>query len=67
MLCSLIDESAARRVVCRYLPTPKNAPCADLLARWGFMVDLENPTRWTLDLATASVTPPRWIQLTRSE
>lgn len=67
MLCSLIEESSVNRVACCYLPTEKNAPCADFLARSGFVRDPENSARWILDRPAASVTAPPWIQLSRAE
>jgi FkbH-like protein len=66
MLCSLIEESAVKRVACHYLPTAKNAPCADFLARSGFARDPEDATRWILDLPSDSLTAPPWIQLASS-
>ena len=47
----------------RYLPTPKNAPCADFYDKHGFSLQEE---RWLLDcVSTASLKLPKWTSLSK--
>jgi len=69
-LLTEISDAAARRGVTRlageFIPTPKNAPCADFFGRHGFRADGEagGTQRWVLDLDAGRIETPSWITAT---
>jgi FkbH-like protein len=57
------EKRQCRFLYGRYLPTPKNAPCADFYDKHGFSLQEE---RWLLDcVSSASLKLPKWTSLTK--
>jgi FkbH-like protein len=54
-----------RRLVGEFIPTRKNAPCADFFQRHGFRADTEagGAQRWVLDPRAERVESPAWISV----
>ena len=69
MLAFAAEEARRRgvkRLVGHFIPTAKNAPARDIYAANGFDLVEEQQngqSSWQLDLATASLRSPEWIQL----
>ncbi len=60
------DEGASR-IIGEYIPTKKNPPAADFYEKHGFGMPAQtddNGTSWILNLDTATVEVPEWIELT---
>jgi FkbH-like protein len=76
-LLAYIGENAIRagatRLVGEFIPTKKNAPCADFYADHGFVKDATSTDASTdsifyqLDLTTAAPQSPRWLTLEGNE
>ena len=57
------ERRQCRTLYGQYLPTPKNAPCADFFDKHGFRAQDD---RWLLEcVSSASLGLPKWISLTR--
>lgn len=52
---------AARRAVGRYIPTPRNGPCADLFSRHGFIESA--PGHWVRAIDGPPPALPEWLDL----
>ncbi|MBF0215337.1 MAG: HAD family hydrolase, partial [Magnetococcales bacterium] len=70
-LCRWASLLGMRRIVGRFLPTPRNAPAQTFYGDHGFtrQPDDGNPperqeTLWTLDLTRGAISTPTWITLT---
>ena len=63
MLSLVVAECGARQVVGCYLPTAKNAPCAQFLAQSGFLPDPAEAGRWHLEVVAGSLQVPSWIEV----
>jgi FkbH-like protein len=57
-------QDKVKRLIGRFIPTAKNAPAQNLFADHGFkLVDESEDGRvWELDLTTAELEPPPWIE-----
>lgn len=69
LLAFLVQQAQLRgamRLQGWFLPTKKNAPARDFYEKHGFRLVREegSGSLWSLDLRTASMAPPEWIQLT---
>lgn len=66
-------NSGATRLVGEYIPTKKNAPCADFYLDHGFIESTSSPTSshesvfYQLDLTTSAPTTPAWLTLEGNE
>src|SRR5262249_31691756 len=72
MLSFLVSEARDRGLTVLegcFCPTAKNGPAADLFPRHGFELSesTDAGTRWRLDLTSAEVACPDWIQLSVSK
>ena len=56
-------RSGARRLVGRYLPTPRNSCVAELYPSLGFQ-PTDQPDEWALDLDSQTLASPPWIEVT---
>lgn len=68
LIAFLVEEcrlAGVNRLRGRFVPTRKNAPAADCLERHGFrrMEDSGEGSLWELDLDSAKIACPEWIQL----
>ncbi|MGO8972919.1 MAG: hypothetical protein ACLQJ0_00640 [Steroidobacteraceae bacterium] len=50
-----------RQIIGRYEATPKNAPCKDFIAEYGF---LEKDDLWSFDVDTEPLPSPTWPAIT---
>jgi FkbH-like protein len=62
-------EAGAKQLIGEFIPTKKNAPCADFYLNHGFVVDaspedaLPDSVFYRLDLTTSAPTSPKWLTL----
>ena len=67
MLGVLVDEArrcGAHRLLGPFTPTAKNAPAREIYASHGFrcLEEMEEESLWELELSTASLQTPEWIE-----